>query len=490
MTKETNKNSKKGLTIAIAVISPLLTAGITVLSFSNELHEFLERWFDKRVVINTPHISPSWEGLGVGKSNSIPPVTRTQEEEVTPTSSESEILVEEIAPKNNSEEQEKILTSTSSESKVLVEEIAPENNKQEGEKLVTPVKFESKSSSEQVAEEKADIYISPYGFDILRPSETTIAEKVETENKADIYVSSNGTDIQTISNQSLNEENVNTLLVGAKGNNSNAGAKESPYRSLTYAIEQAQKIQAGDVQKTVVIQMESGTYSTNSGEIGEISIPAGITIKGRGENTIILASVNMTSNASLENLQIKNNPLTINSQNAEDVSVSVKGITIYSGGITINQSSPNLSDIKIVESNQTLNISGGNPTIKNLQVANNYTNNQGIVEIQPGSSPILENVIIENNNLGISNAGNLSIQNLEIVGNNLGIINNGEMTITNLKASGNKYGAICNQGTMFIQGSSFDNTPPKTLENCPSLNQEPPITVPDIAGNIEGVIIN
>ena len=64
------------------------------------------------------------------------------------------------------------------------------------------------------------------------------------------------------------------------------------------------------------------------------------------------------------------------------------------------------------------------------------------------------------------------------------------MTITNLTLINSKYAGICNDdnGTILINHAKFDNEEVVTAAQCPSSGEEP-IIIPDIAGGIEGVII-
>ncbi len=314
-------------------------------------------------------------------------------------------------------------------------------------------------------------------------------------SEADIYVSPFGSDNQVERN--VTATNAEVVFVADKGSDNNAGSQKSPYRSLTRAIKQAIRLQDGDENKPVSIKLAAGTYSSNSGEDSLVEIPQGVSVVGSGDTTIIKAEIRIYNNSNLENLKIINSELLIGDQaygdeNRQNASVNIKKVTI-SGGVDI-YSSPKLSNVRVFIENEAgvYITSGTKPELENVEVYNNkgtFDNNRGGISIEEGASPVFNNLKINSNYVGINNSGNASLINLEISKNRIGIINRGELTINNLVASNNTHVAICNQGTILIEGAKFDNNPPKTRGECPSVDGEPPIVVPDIAGNSEGVTI-
>ena len=367
----------------------------------------------------------------------------------------------------------------------------------------------------------ADIYVSPFGAD--NQPESSSAPTGGTSNNegspahsvgaasdesmpattagaevADIYVSPFGSDGKVGGSPSGTRRADRVVFVAAKGNDKNTGSQRQPFRSLTKAINQALRLQDGNPNKAVLIQIANGTYSRSSGEkendYGLINIPKGVSVRGSGDTTILLVGIRLISNSSLESLKIRKNGLTISGTNANDSSVNVKNFTV-AGTISINNSSPNLSNIKVFTEGFNGIFIGGNARFQNLEIYNQkgevtYSDKSGAIYIQQGSAPLITGLKLNKNEIGIKNEGNPTLKDVEISGNRIGIENYGEITITNLVARKNTRTAICNKdsGTILIEGAKFDNNPPKTRQQCPS-GGDAPIVVPDISGNYGGVTI-
>lgn len=316
-------------------------------------------------------------------------------------------------------------------------------------------------------------------------------------SEADIYVSPFGSDNQVERN--VTATNAEVVFVADKGSDNNAGSQKSPYRSLTRAIKQAIRLQDGDENKPVLIKLVAGIYSANSGDSTTIEITPGVSVVGSGDTTIIKTSIRLDKNSNLENLKIINSELQIgiesyDNNSRQNASLNIKNINI--DGIVTIFSSPKISNLKVLSTfHQGVYINQGTkPQLDNLEVYNQQmmgNRNGAAIYIYKGASPVFNNLKINSNYLGINNSGNASLINLKISKNRIGIINRGELTINNLVTSKNTHAAICNSsaGTILIEGAKFDNIPPKVMEKCPSVVGEPPIVVPDIAGNSEGVTI-
>jgi len=352
-------------------------------------------------------------------------------------------------------------------------------------------------------EGNADIYVSTWGKDILN-DDLAVETKMTTETET-IFVATNGRD-ELQQAKSIDLTDATLLYVSQKGEDNpitkenKNGSNNKPFRSLTFAIKQAQRLQAVDSSKIVSIEIESGTYSSSSGEDSPIQIPPGITITGRGKNTVIISGINLNENNELSNLQIKDSFININGNDVNDQGIKISQLTMVGSYLTINQSSPTISDITFDGGTGTYNnnynnnngyslitIDSANPIISNLKITN--VEEQALF-IAGNSAPNLTNIEISNNRLGIKNNSNTTINNLIIDNNQYGIVNYGEMTITNLTLTNNKSAGICNHenGTILINNAQFDNEEVVTAAQCPS-SEEEPIMIPDIAGEIEGVII-
>jgi hypothetical protein len=352
-------------------------------------------------------------------------------------------------------------------------------------------------------EGNADIYVSTWGKDILN-DDLAVETKMTTETET-IFVATNGRD-ELQQSKSIDLTDATLLYVSQKGEDNpitkenKNGSNNKPFRSLTFAIKQAQRLQAVDSSKIVSIEIESGTYSSSSGEDSPIQIPPGITITGRGKNTVIISGINLNENNELSNLQIKDSFININGNDVNDQGIKISQLTMVGSYLTINQSSPTISDITFDGGTGTYNnnynnnngyslitIDSANPIISNLKITN--VEEQALF-IAGNSAPNLTNIEISNNRLGIKNNSNTTINNLIIDNNQYGIVNYGEMTITNLTLTNNKSAGICNHenGTILINNAQFDNEEVVTAAQCPS-SEEEPIMIPDIAGEIEGVII-
>jgi hypothetical protein len=331
------------------------------------------------------------------------------------------------------------------------------------------------------------------------------------EVKADLFVSPTGSDQNKQSDFATPvqfKETDSIIFVSPYGSNKNIGSEEEPFRSLTKAIKEAQKMQAESPEEEITIKLDKGTYSERSGENQSIEIPSGIHIVGSGESTILLADIKLFSDTFLNSFQVKDHNIKIgNSENNnQQGSMILEELWINNGRVVIDSSNTRLTDIELSNYNSgyhSLIIYSGSPTLNKIRILNNsyrpnynrsYRNQDGSLEISNDASPQFKELTIENSILGINNQGNTTIQNLKLIGNRAGIFNQGEMTIKNLSLSNAKQShfGICNydQGTILIEMANLNKNSLVKSEKCSSYTGDSyPDSIPNVAGNYDDVVI-
>ncbi|QDZ40377.1 DUF1565 domain-containing protein [Euhalothece natronophila Z-M001] len=292
------------------------------------------------------------------------------------------------------------------------------------------------------------------------------------------------------------------LFVTVSGDDHNSGSIRQPLRTLTEAIEKATEMQEEKRDQEVVIKLDRGTYSERSGEDKDIKIPSDISIVGTGDNTIVLANLELSSNVLLQDLQVKDHKVTVGEEITEGKTV-LKNLFVNDGGVEIASSNVQLSDINLKGASRedVLLIASENPRLNNIKIENRYQNpvnssysSLGSLIIGSEASPQITNLKIQNSLLGINNEGNSAIKNLELVGNRAGIYNEGEITleeVTISKAEKSHYG-ICNQdeGTVLIETAKLDSSSITEADDCTNFSGNSyPDTIPDLAGNYESIFI-
>ncbi|TVQ46917.1 MAG: hypothetical protein EA365_04500 [Gloeocapsa sp. DLM2.Bin57] len=78
---------------------------------------------------------------------------------------------------------------------------------------------------------------------------------------------------------------------------------------------------------------------------------------------------------------------------------------------------------------------------------------------------------------------------MTIENNQYGIVNSGEMTIDNLNLNKSLLAGICNKerATIIINSANFEKEKVITANECPRSDDDP-LIIPIIAGNVAGVI--
>jgi predicted outer membrane repeat protein/parallel beta-helix repeat protein len=207
------------------------------------------------------------------------------------------------------------------------------------------------------------------------------------------------------------------LYVSPDGDNANTGrTPTTPLKNIYYAL----SIIKADQQNPRTIFLDSGIYSKNTtGEKFPISMIEYVSIEGKGEkytlldgnneNTIV--HLNETSHTSLKKLTI------------------INGKGDYGGGMFCSNSSPELSNLTIVENISTGSGGGGiycvgsNPEFSNITITNNSAKGNGGGIYFHSSIPILSNVNILGNTCTYKGGG-LHIYDSEPNLSNVNIISN------------------------------------------------------------------
>ncbi len=303
-----------------------------------------------------------------------------------------------------------------------------------------------------------------------------------------------------ISEATNESEKKGDLFVTVSGDDQNSGSIRQPLRTLTEAIAKATEIQGENRDQEIVIKLDRGTYSERSGEDKDITIPSDISIVGTGDNTIVLANLELSSNVLLQDVQVKDHDI-IAEEITEGETV-LKSLFVNDGGVEIASSNVQLSDINLKGSSydDVLVIASGSPRLNNIKLQNSsknddhYYDDLGTLIVRSEASPQITNLTIQNSLLGIKNYGNSAIKNLELSGNRAGIYNQGEITleeVTISKAEKSHYG-ICNQdeGTVLIETVKLESSSITKADDCTNTSGNSyPDTTPDLAGNYESIFI-
>lgn len=340
------------------------------------------------------------------------------------------------------------------------------------------------SESEKTSEDEEG------GFSLNRDTNSSDQNNNQSENWKD-----------GISEATNELEKKGDLFVTVSGDDQNSGSIRQPLRTLTEAIAKATEIQGEKRDQEVVIKLDRGTYSERSGEDKDITIPSDISIVGTGDNTIVLANLELSSNVLLQDLQVKDH--NVIAEEITEGETVLKSLFVNDGGIEIASSNVQLSDINLKGSSydDVLFIASGSPRLNNIKIENGYernisysSSNSGSLIVRSEASPQITNLTIQDSLLGINNEGNSAIKNLKLSGNRAGIYNQGEITLEEVKiskAEESHYG-ICNQdeGTVLIETVKLESSSISEADDCADYSSSSyPDTTPDLAGNYESIFI-
>ncbi len=215
------------------------------------------------------------------------------------------------------------------------------------------------------------------------------------------------------------------------GNDANGnGSEQAPFRTLTHALEKA--------QANTVIQLASGTYSTDTGEVFPIVLKSGVTVQGNpdelGSDVVIRGGGSYTS-PSLG----RQNATLIGASQAVLLGVTITNSTVRGYGLWVE---------------------AGNPTVR----SNTFTGSSQTGLVAAGSSaPIVEsNLFMLNRTSGLTVAGDArpAVQNniFQRTGSGLVISEESAPQIISNRISQNRDGIV-------IQGNAQPVLRSNTIED-------------------------
>ncbi len=170
------------------------------------------------------------------------------------------------------------------------------------------------------------------------------------------------------------------------------GTQQTPFRTITYALQIA--------QPGTVIQLASGTYSPETGEVFPIMIPDGVILKGDeaslGQNILIFGGGNFVSPTfARQNATLRTRG------SSKIVGVTVSNPNTRGTGLWIEASSPEIANSTFVNNlrDGIFITAGGNPIITNNIFAQNQGNGISIARSAQGK---ISNNLFQNTGFGIS----------------------------------------------------------------------------------------
>ena len=254
----------------------------------------------------------------------------------------------------------------------------------------------------------------------------------------------------------------NAFYVAMDGNNSNSGTESSPFATIAHALSFVK-----DVGDPTTIYVAAGTYSPDlTGEIFPINIPNNVHLIGEDpETTILDADADAQNEAAVVIIQ-------------EVETVTLKNFTLVNGyteghgcrgGGGLLVSSNNLFDISLPPQTST-------PIIENLIIENNWSHNGGGISFFLVDGPVVNDIVVRDNQSTFHGGGVfIYVSNVEFtglvvsenrnwgnpsywnVGNGGGIMSVASgVQITDLTLTNNI--GVTMGGGLFHMGSSFNNT--------------------------------
>jgi parallel beta-helix repeat protein len=221
---------------------------------------------------------------------------------------------------------------------------------------------------------------------------------------------------QTVQTIKIAQQNQQTIIyVDAQKGDDSAGtgvSENSPYRTITYAIQQS--------QPGTIIQLAPGTYQ--DGEMFPLKLKKGVSLKG--SETDQGKSVIITGGGEFLSKTFAGQDVTI----VAGVDSEISGITVTNPnergtGIWLESSNAKITNSTFIKNNREgLFISGkSQPTIENNQFINNRGNGISIASESGGE---IKNNLFDNTGFAITVAGTASpnITNNEIKNNRDGIV--------------------------------------------------------------------
>ena len=175
----------------------------------------------------------------------------------------------------------------------------------------------------------------------------------------------------------------NAFYVATTGNNSNNGTESAPFLTIAHALSFVKP--SGD---PTTIYVASGTYSPDlTGEIFPINVPNNVHLIGEdSETTILDADADAANEAAVVIIQEVE---TLTFKNFTLVNGYTEGHGCRGGGGLL-VSSNNLFDISLPPQVST-------PVIENLIIENNWSHNGGGISFFLVDGPVLSNIVVRNN---------------------------------------------------------------------------------------------
>ena len=193
-----------------------------------------------------------------------------------------------------------------------------------------------------------------------------------------------------------------------------AGSVNTPYRTISYALQQA--------QPGTVVQVADGLYNSETGEVFPLKIPSGVTLQGnestKGE------SVNITGSGSYVSPTFARQNVTIRAENNSAIrGVNVTNPASRGTALWVESTNPTIVNCTFDDSlREGIFVSGGGtPKIENSIFRNNDANG---ISVAKAAQPEIRGNLIENTGFGIAISGKSApvVVNNRIVRNTDGLV--------------------------------------------------------------------
>ena len=225
-----------------------------------------------------------------------------------------------------------------------------------------------------------------YGYDGSIDVSNSVFENVDCgTNTVNDYVLNSAEGVADYVQDGVTGECIdeNAFYVATTGNNSNNGTESAPFATIAHALSFVKD--SGD---PTTIYVASGTYSPDlTGEIFPINIPNNVHLIGEdSETTILDADADAANEAAVVIIQEVE---TLTFKNFTLVNGYTEGHGCRGGGGLL-VSSDNLFDINLAPQVST-------PVIENLIIENNWSHNGGGISFFLVNGPVLSNIVVRNN---------------------------------------------------------------------------------------------
>lgn len=303
-----------------------------------------------------------------------------------------------------------------------------------------------------------------------------------------------------------------TLFVAPNSEAQQNGTAQAPFHTLSQAITAVTTAQADVPQSQFTIQLAAGTYGDATAP-EPLLIPAGVTLRGQGDATILKQSLELSHNSRVEQLTLDEVGILIRPSEIATGEIKVQQLSINQGFLTVkapgSQPPPKIAVQQITMADSCILVSGAaRPDIRDVQLRGNvgvdefslaHCSQNGLLAsgdsmplIQLLGPANLENILVANTNQALLNQAEGSvIKNLRIMNSLNGVENTGNLNLEAPKLDNVSYTGICNHGTLTLDRPGFDPTTATTTLQClvPGVDQ-PPLSPITLAGNLDQIKIN